>query len=425
VARPARAGVRRAVAAALVAAVLAGACGKKGPPLAPRLRLPAQITDLTVHRAGEDVRLRFTVPSANVEGEQPADLARIEVYAITAARPPVLADAEEGDLRRIATLVASAPVAPPLPPDAQTAPSLPGLVQGGAATIEERLGPEARVIVPLGRAPRAGEEAARPLPGPIVAPARGDLRRYYFALGINGRGRPGPPTILVEAPLGPVSGSASVPAITYTASEVSISWTPPADARVDTPASEGVLPSRPLTPGPPATRYNLYLADTAGVEVPPGAPLNAAPLAEPAFTEAAVAFGVERCFVVRAVDVLAGHDVEGPASPAGCVTPRDTFPPEAPSALAAVAGAGVISLIWEPNDEADLAGYVLLRGEVREDGTGDRLEALTPQPIRENTFRDTTVQPGVRYVYAVMAVDTATPPNTSALSNRVEETSRE
>lgn len=424
-ARPARAGVRRAVAAALVAAALAGACGKKGPPLAPLLRLPAQITDLTAHRAGEDVRLRFTVPSANVEGEQPADLVRVEVYAITAARPPVLADADEGDLRRIATLVASAPVAPPLPPGAEAAPSLPGLLQGAPATLEERLGPEARVVVPLRGLQRARQEAAAPLPGPLVAPARDDLRRYYFAIGINGRGRPGPPTVLVEAPLGPVSGPASAPAITYTASELSIAWTPPADARVDTPATEGVLPSRPLTPAPPSTKYNLYLADAAGAVVPPGAPLNAAPLAEPAFTEASVSFGVERCFVVRAVDVLAGHDVEGPASPAGCVTPRDTFAPEAPSALAAVAGAGVISLIWEPNDEADLAGYLLLRGEVREDGTGDRLEALTPQPIRENTFRDTTVQPGVRYVYAVMAVDTATPPNTSGLSNRVEETSRE
>jgi hypothetical protein len=30
----------------------------------------------------------------------------------------------------------------------------------------------------------------------------------------------------------------------------------------------------------------------------------------------------------------------------------------------------------------------------------------------------------VRYVYAIVAVDRATPPNTSAQSNRVEETAR-
>jgi fibronectin type 3 domain-containing protein len=46
------------------------------------------------------------------------------------------------------------------------------------------------------------------------------------------------------------------------------------------------------------------------------------------------------------------------------------------------------------------------------------------EPIKETTYRDTTVKPGVRYVYAVVAVDTASPQNVSAQSNRVEETAR-
>jgi fibronectin type 3 domain-containing protein len=45
-------------------------------------------------------------------------------------------------------------------------------------------------------------------------------------------------------------------------------------------------------------------------------------------------------------------------------------------------------------------------------------------PIRETTYRDTTVQPGVRYVYAIVAVDTATPRNQSPESTRVEEGAR-
>ena len=46
--------------------------------------------------------------------------------------------------------------------------------------------------------------------------------------------------------------------------------------------------------------------------------------------------------------------------------------------------------------------------------------------LRRNLLRfiDRTVQPGVTYVYAVMAVDKATPPNQSALSNKVQETAR-
>ena len=131
-------------------------------------------------------------------------------------------------------------------------------------------------------------------------------------------------------------------------------------------------------------------------------------------------FGVERCFVVRPVDKLAGATVMGPASPQTCVTPADTFPPAAPRSLAAIAGAGVISLIWEPNIESDLAGYLVLRGEA----PGDTLRAITPEPVVATTFRDTTARAGTHYVYVVVAVDRATPQNVSAQSNRVEETAR-
>ena len=63
---------------------------------------------------------------------------------------------------------------------------------------------------------------------------------------------------------------------------------------------------------------------------------------------------------------------------------------------------------------------MVLRGEA----PGDTLQPLTPAPLRETTYRDTTVRPGVRYVYAIVAVDKATPPNTSPPSARVEGTAR-
>ncbi len=67
-----------------------------------------------------------------------------------------------------------------------------------------------------------------------------------------------------------------------------------------------------------------------------------------------------------------------------------------------------------------LVGYLVLRGVA----PSWKLERLTPEPIRETTYRDTTAKPGVRYAYAVVAVDSATPPNVSAPSNTVEETAR-
>ena len=104
-----------------------------------------------------------------------------------------------------------------------------------------------------------------------------------------------------------------------------------------------------------------------------------------------------------------------------CVTPVDMFPPAAPAGLAAVPSEGGISLIWEPNTELDLGGYLVLRREA-----GDAtLRQLTATPIAEARYRDTDVKPGTRYIYSVVAVDTRLPlPNVSAHSAPVEETAR-
>ena len=92
-----------------------------------------------------------------------------------------------------------------------------------------------------------------------------------------------------------------------------------------------------------------------------------------------------------------------------------TFPPAAPTGLRTVSGEGVISLIWNASTEADLAGYLVLRAELP-DGP---LVPLTPAPIREATFSDATVKPGVRYAYVVVAIDASK--NRSAPSNRAED----
>jgi hypothetical protein len=63
---------------------------------------------------------------------------------------------------------------------------------------------------------------------------------------------------------------------------------------------------------------------------------------------------------------------------------------------------------------------MVLRGE----SPGERLSPLTETAIRETTLTDSSVKPGVRYVYAVVAVDNASPQNVSGQSNRVEETAR-
>ena len=104
---------------------------------------------------------------------------------------------------------------------------------------------------------------------------------------------------------------------------------------------------------------------------------------------------------MRTVQTLQNVTLESPTSAPACLTPLDKFPPAAPKGLRTVAEDGAVSLVWDQNAEADLDGYLVLRGEV----PGDTLQPLTPQPIKDASYRDATVKPGVRYVYVVVAVD--------------------
>ena len=82
-----------------------------------------------------------------------------------------------------------------------------------------------------------------------------------------------------------------------------------------------------------------------------------------------------------------------------------------------VCAEGVVSLIWEPNTESDLAGYVVLRGVA----PGDSLQPITPSPIAATVYED-KVAPGTTYVYAVRAADRSG--NLGPLSAKVEDAAR-
>ena len=80
--------IRNVRAAAVLCAVLAIGCGKKGPPLAPFVRIPAPIDSLTVSRLGHDVYVTLTVPSKDVDAVIPAHISRVEIYGYTGRKPP-------------------------------------------------------------------------------------------------------------------------------------------------------------------------------------------------------------------------------------------------------------------------------------------------------------------------------------------------
>jgi predicted small lipoprotein YifL len=454
--------------AALILTLLsAAACGKAGPPLPPLHLVPDAVTDVKPRRSGDEVRFSFVLPTKNVNGTGAVDLGRVEVYAATVAPGALPPTNRELFTPKhvVATLDVRAPEPPPgekpgtspAPPAKDTRPGpgdlvtitekldaakltpefttpmvsgakLPGATTAAGTTTPATttavtpppVTPATPPVTPPTSAVMAPPTAASPpvsttvpvpteTPTPTTPAAAATLspaaaaaaalakvpRRIYVIRGVSRSGRTGQPTGRMELPLFDLPAAPTAVSAKYTASALTLTWTPA--------ATESTTP----------VFFNVYSATGT-------TPINPTPLKEPTFERPGIEFGTEECFVARTVAVAGAWQLESPPSDRVCITPVDTFAPADPRGLSAVGGSGLISLIWDANTETDLAGYLVLRGEA----PGDKLQALTQTPIKETTFTDKTVKPGVRYVYAIVAVDRATPPNLSGQSNRVEESAR-
>jgi fibronectin type 3 domain-containing protein len=108
---------------------------------------------------------------------------------------------------------------------------------------------------------------------------------------------------------------------------------------------------------------------------------------------------------------------------------HNTFPPHTPTGLEAVPGGATptdrsIDLSWVPDNDADLAGYIVYRQEIDSKGAAaGTAERLNATPVVGPAYRDQTAVAGRRYAYRVAAVDTAG--NISAPSDPIQETLRE
>ena len=365
----------RLAALIVVLSLVVVACGKKGPPLPPLVKLPVAPSDLTAARRADTVDLQLTVPSANTDSSRPANVARLEVYALTG--PLMVSEAE---VLKQGTKVASIPVKAPRDPDATFDPDDPeqsaadteppegeGLDQGAVARVQETLTTSA---------------AAGSAPATAVV-------RTYVGVGITTKGRRGPLSRRAAVPLGPSPSPPPRPEVTYTETAVTVAWPPG-----------------------PTMAYNVYeVSESSETQ------LTKSPTSETQYTDARMTWGATRCYAVRSVEMVDRLAVESEATPPACVMLADIFSPAGPKGLQAVATEGAIHLIWDANTETDLDGYILLRAVA----PGDELAPITPSPIRETAFQD-RVPAGVRYVYALKAVDKGG--NASQLSERIEETAR-
>jgi hypothetical protein len=394
-------------------------CGKKGPPLPPLVRLPQPPAEFSAELRGATVDFDFTVPAANTDNSRPANVGRVDVYGLT-SREPVT----EAQIVKRGTRVGSVAVKAPRDPDDtidedEPAADMPqpegkGLDQGARAHVSEVLERAALepVLAPADRRNRSAKSTAAT--GPLLAARAVPLTRTYVAVAVSTRERLGPYSKPVAIPILPPPPAPGKPSMTYDEKAITVKWDPiPMPPPVQRPPAGGELPSTAIGGGAVTVRYNLY-------EVPQGAAqakLTRAALDEPMYADARVVWGEERCYAVRAVEIFSDLRIESVAGPTACTTPKDTFPPAPPANLLSSPLEGAITLIWEPSPEKDLDGYIVLRG-----ASPETLTPITDAPIQATTYRDDHAASGVRFVYAIKAVDKAG--NVSGLSNAVEETAR-
>ena len=105
-------------------------------------------------------------------------------------------------------------------------------------------------------------------------------------------------------------------------------------------------------------------------------------------------------FVVMA---LGKNGTEKPSFPA-IVQPVDSIPPKTPIELVGqIDTTGVVKISWKANEELDLSGYRIFRGNNAE----AELNQITLTPVRENSYTDTIQVKNLNknIFYKVMAVD--------------------
>ncbi len=125
-------------------------------------------------------------------------------------------------------------------------------------------------------------------------------------------------------------------------------------------------------------------------------PIEVGTTEAPPFLDASSQFDIPYEYTVVAIGTASS---ESPPSEPVLINKPDTFAPDVPGSIAALAGAGTVEVTWERSQEPDLKGYLLFRAVG--DGPFQQLGDLLTTPA----YSDHDVQPGKRYRYSVAAVD--------------------
>lgn len=330
-------------AALSLSLVFAPGCGRKGPVQAPLVLVPQPVETLKAFQRGARIILEWTNPASYIDGRPLAGIAGVEIWM------------EE---------------------KAETSSDEPGTpAERGFASRAKRVGE----ISPPINAPNSSF---------LYIPGAADWQRKTFVFAVRVRDMKrrfsefsSEASVKVQpVPLPPQKIQADV-----FSDRVEVRWDAP---------EENFDGSKP-----PATKgYNVYRIDSDGRVWR----LNSALLPSATFADLDFLFDRTYRYMVRAAASESEPYLESDDSPAVEVLPKDHFAPAVPSGLSAMKGPDFITLIWDANQEKDLAGYNVWRKEEGQAG----YVCLTKLPILENTFTDKTIEKNKRYEYAISAVDT-------------------
>jgi hypothetical protein len=355
-----RAAALLALAFCLLACALAAGCAAPGDPTARHPVVPVAVSDLAARQYGNAFALTFTLPARSMDREALAEHPTIEIYRVA--------------------------LSPGAAPDKKTA-------WRPAFTI-----PSAQVDPYL----KAGHiEFHDPLTAEDFARAAGSSMAYKVRTRAA-RARDSEDSNIVVARIYPPPEAPRDVHVSVSESALVVNWT------------EAALP-----PGASSRVYRVYRAEIESGQENPPQDLSKAKLKTPLelagtsptteFRDSHFEFATPYVYTVRSVAQFGADLVESADSAPAMVTPRDVFPPAAPTNLditiipATNQAPAYIELSWGISPEGDLTGYSVYRSE-GEDSPGERVSTdILPSP----TFRDISVLPGRRYYYRVSALDRA------------------
>ena len=335
------------------------ACGKKGPPIAPELRLPVPPAGIQTSIEEDSILVSWTNPESRLDGTRLRDLIEVKLFRHEDStdgplKPAMLSRGKIAGYEQIAVIRVDAPE--------------PATATGTRLQWVDRRG-----LVP-------------------------EHRYVYVLTAVDANGRSSPPSerrpiTFLAAPMAPSDVQA-----TAGNRQVTLHWRAPGE----------------FTDGNPVKGELKYLVlRSVGSEGQPTV-VTREPLTATSYTDTGLENETDYRYTVRAVRVDARATVPGAPSAVVAAKPVETRRPTPPRNLVVIPSAGALRLAWSPSPEASVALYAIYRAT----GTDAPIRVGTT-PSGSTTFTDRDVRRGTTYRYTVTAVDNASRPNESGPSNEV------